>query len=108
MDPLITTNPKIMHGTLCFAGTRVAVQTFFDHLKAGYTIEGFLEQFPTVGREQVELLLEAGEQPAMSPPQSGADLVSYWQQAGLIGTRPDIADATAHARSIRRSAERRR
>ena len=37
MDPLITTNAKIMHGTPCFAGTRVAVQTFFDHLKAGYT-----------------------------------------------------------------------
>jgi len=47
-----------MHGTPVFAGTRVAVQTFFDHLEAGYTIEGFLEQFPTVRREQVVRLLE--------------------------------------------------
>lgn len=53
MEPIITTNPKVMHGTPCFAGTRVAVQTFFDHLEAGYTIEGFLAQFPTVRREQV-------------------------------------------------------
>lgn len=53
MDPLVTCNPKVMHGTPCFAGTRVAVQTFFDHLNAGYTIDGFLEQFPTVQREQV-------------------------------------------------------
>ena len=46
-----------MHGTPCFAGTRVAVRTFFDHLEAGYTIDEFLEQFPTVGREQVIRLL---------------------------------------------------
>ena len=58
MEPIITRNPNIMHGTPCFAGTRVAVQTFFDHLQAGYTIEGFLEQFPTVRREQVVRLLD--------------------------------------------------
>lgn len=58
MEPVVTINPKIMHGTPCFAGTRVAVQTFFDHLEAGYTIDGFLEQFPTVRREQVLGLLE--------------------------------------------------
>jgi uncharacterized protein (DUF433 family) len=57
VDPVITSNPKVMHGTPCFAGTRVAVQTFFDHLEAGYTIDGFLEQFPTVHREQVARLL---------------------------------------------------
>jgi uncharacterized protein (DUF433 family) len=59
MEPIITTNPKVMHGAPCFAGTRVLVQTFFDHLEAGYTIDGFLEQFPTVSREQVVRLLEA-------------------------------------------------
>ena len=58
MEPIVTSNPKIMHGTPCFAGTRVAVQTFFDHLEAGYTIDGFLEQFPTVRREQVVGFLE--------------------------------------------------
>jgi uncharacterized protein (DUF433 family) len=57
MDALITRNPNVMHGTPCFAGTRVTVQTFFDHLEAGYTIEGFLEQFPTVRHEQVVRLL---------------------------------------------------
>ena len=46
-----------MHGAPCFAGTRVTVQTFFDHLEAGYTVEGFLEQFPTVSHEQVSALL---------------------------------------------------
>jgi uncharacterized protein (DUF433 family) len=58
MHAVVTTNPKIMHGTPCFAGTRVAVQSLFDHLEADYTIDGFLEQFPTVRREQVIELLD--------------------------------------------------
>jgi uncharacterized protein (DUF433 family) len=59
MKTTIISNPQIMHGEPCFAGTRVAARTFFDHLEAGYTINGFLEQFPTVRREQVfELLAE--------------------------------------------------
>ena len=57
MEPVVTINPKVMHGTPCFAGTRVAVQTLFDHLEAGYTIDGFLEEFPAVRREQVLRLL---------------------------------------------------
>jgi hypothetical protein len=38
----------------------------------------------------------------------GAELVNYWQSEGLIGTRPDIVDARAHARSLRQSAEQRK
>jgi uncharacterized protein (DUF433 family) len=57
MEPIITRNPKVMHGAACFAGTRVTVQTFFDHLEAGYTVAGFLDQFPTVRRDQVIALL---------------------------------------------------
>ena len=40
-------------------------------------------------------------------PRSGAELVEYWQNQGLIGSRPDIADSQAHARQIRERAERR-
>jgi uncharacterized protein (DUF433 family) len=70
VEPIITSSPKIMHGTPCFAGTRVAVQTFFDHLEDGYSIDGFLEQFPTVRREQVMRLLREREEtePSMAGP----------------------------------------
>jgi uncharacterized protein (DUF433 family) len=64
MNPIITRNPKIMHGAPCFAGTRVTVQTFFDHLEAGYTIDGFLEQFPTVRRETLREDVERVAVPA--------------------------------------------
>ena len=57
MRPIVTCNPKVMHGVPCFDGTRVGVQTLFDHLEAGYSIEEFLEEFPTVRREQVIGLL---------------------------------------------------
>jgi hypothetical protein len=40
-------------------------------------------------------------------PQTGAELVQYWQDEGLTGTRPDIADSQAHARQIRQRTERR-
>jgi uncharacterized protein (DUF433 family) len=58
MDSVIARNSKIMHGEPCFAGTRVTIQTLFDHLEAGYTVDGFLAQFPTVTRDQVHRLLE--------------------------------------------------
>jgi uncharacterized protein (DUF433 family) len=57
MINVVSINPKIMHGTPCFAGTRVPVQSLFDHLKYGYTVDGFLEEFPSVKREQANALL---------------------------------------------------
>lgn len=58
MESVITRNPKVMHGVACFAGTRVPAKSLFDHLEAGYSVEYFLAQFPSVGREQVLALLE--------------------------------------------------
>ncbi|AKV69852.1 hypothetical protein VL20_4975 [Microcystis panniformis FACHB-1757] len=52
-----------MGGTPVFTGTRVPVQTLLDYLKAGESIDDFLDGFPTVTREQVIALLEeAGKQ----------------------------------------------
>jgi uncharacterized protein (DUF433 family) len=62
-SPVISASPEIMGGTLVFAGTRVPVQTLLDYLKAGESIDDFLDGFPTVTREQVIALLEeAGKQ----------------------------------------------
>jgi uncharacterized protein (DUF433 family) len=62
MSNVVTTNPNVMHGTPCFAGTRVPVKSLFDHLEGGYTVEYFLEQFPSVQREQVMAVLETSQQ----------------------------------------------
>jgi len=59
---IISASPDIMGGTPVFAGTRVPVQTFFEYINAGETIDSFLEGFPTVRREQVLALLDEAEQ----------------------------------------------
>jgi uncharacterized protein (DUF433 family) len=56
--PIISVSPDVLGGTPVFAGTRVPVQTFVEYIKAGESIESFLEGFPTVKREQVLAFLD--------------------------------------------------
>jgi uncharacterized protein (DUF433 family) len=58
---LITINPEIHSGAPVFAGTRVPIKTLFDHLEAGDTLEVFLDDFPSVTREQAVALLEEAQ-----------------------------------------------
>jgi len=59
MKPLlVTSSADVMGGTPVFAGTRVPVQTLFEYLEAGDSIEDFLEGFPSVSRKQVIAFLE--------------------------------------------------
>lgn len=60
-----------------------------------------------VSLSEYVLQLLAMRGPQQSNGQTGADLVAYWQKETLIGTRPDIADSTSHARTLRQKAETR-
>ncbi|MGK7903186.1 MAG: hypothetical protein AB4352_17615 [Hormoscilla sp.] len=42
-----------------------------------------------------------------NPPKTGAELVAYWERAGVINSRPDIDDSAEYARNLRRKAETR-
>ena len=55
---LIEVNPNKMSGTPVFRDTRVPIQNLFDCIEEGETIDQFLDQFPTVTREQVNGILE--------------------------------------------------
>jgi uncharacterized protein (DUF433 family) len=55
---LITIDNEIQGGQTVFKGTRVPVETLFDHLEAGISLNTFLEDFPTVTKEQAIALLE--------------------------------------------------
>ncbi len=55
-------DPDIMHGEVVFVGTRVPVRSLFDHLEQGFTIDGFLYDFPSVKREQCLAVLEESKQ----------------------------------------------
>lgn len=55
---LVVKDPEIMSGTPVFRGTRVPVQTLWDHLEGGDTLDEFLDGFPTVSRELAIAVLE--------------------------------------------------
>ncbi len=57
----VSVDPGRLGGEPVFRGTRVPVKSLFDHLKAGDTIEVFLDDFPGVTRKQVEGVLELSE-----------------------------------------------
>jgi uncharacterized protein (DUF433 family) len=70
MTPMdvIKVDPEIMHGTPCFAGTRVPIRTLFDCLEHNYSIDEFLDDFPSVTREQVHALLELASDKLLAAP----------------------------------------
>jgi uncharacterized protein (DUF433 family) len=66
MKRVIHSDANILGGTHGFVGTRVPVESLFDYLKRSRTIDYFLEQFPSVQREQVESLLDEGNVTALT------------------------------------------
>ena len=58
LKDLITIDNEIMGGQTVFKGTRVPVESLFDHLEAGISLDAFLEDFPTVTKEQAIAILE--------------------------------------------------
>jgi uncharacterized protein (DUF433 family) len=66
-SPVMYISPEIMSGTPVFAGTRVPIQTLLDYLKAGESIDDFLDGFPSVSREQVITLLDEIEKQVHKP-----------------------------------------
>lgn len=57
LKQLITIDKDVLGGQTVFKGTRVPVESLFDHLEAGVSLDGFLEDFPTVSKEQAVALL---------------------------------------------------
>ena len=55
---LVHSDPAILSGTPVFVGTRVPVHSLFDYLEGGDTLDEFLRQFPSVGRDQAIATLE--------------------------------------------------
>jgi uncharacterized protein (DUF433 family) len=58
LSQVVHRNPDILDGTPVFVGTRVPVQSLFDHLEGSDTLDEFLHQFPSVKREQAIAALD--------------------------------------------------
>lgn len=61
-ESVIVKSPQVMGGTPVFAGTRVPFQTLIEYLEAGQGIDQFLDDFPTVSRQQVQAALEQAKE----------------------------------------------
>ena len=55
---IINVDAEILSGQPVFTGTRVPLETLFDHLESGISLDEFLDDFPTVSKEQAIALLE--------------------------------------------------
>lgn len=58
LGKIVHSDPDILGGTPVFVGTRVPIQSLFDYLEGGETLDEFLRQFPSVKREQAIAALE--------------------------------------------------
>lgn len=66
-EQVITQAPEIHGGLPVFTGTRVPVKSLIDHLKAGESLDYFLEGFPSVSREQAIAFLEIALRAIVNP-----------------------------------------
>jgi len=57
-DPVIHSDPEILGGTPVFVGTRVPAQTLFDYLEGGDSLSTFLNDFPSVTKDQAVAAIE--------------------------------------------------
>ncbi|WP_316766772.1 DUF433 domain-containing protein [Pedobacter frigiditerrae] len=58
LKDILSVDTEILGGQPVFSGTRVPIETLFDHIEKGITIDEFLEDFPGVSKKQVLALLE--------------------------------------------------
>jgi len=59
---VVSIDPERMSGAPCFTGTRVPIGHLFEYLENGETLDGFLDQFPTVTRKQARAALELSKE----------------------------------------------
>ena len=64
---LITVDPETLGGTPVFKGTRVPVKTLFEYLENDYSLEEFLDCFPSVTRQMARAVLERSETALLAP-----------------------------------------
>ena len=58
LESVLKIDPQIMHGKICFAGTRVPLTIFLDNLKDGMGVDEFLINYPSIQKEQALAVLE--------------------------------------------------
>lgn len=101
IEELIDRDPGKMSGTPVFSGTCVPITHLFDHLEGGESLEAFLEQFPTVSRDQAIAVMSASKDSLLSIPTNTQARLEWMRRAmtdelflaDLNATMEDFKDA---------------
>lgn len=67
---VVHSDPEILSGIPVFVGSRVPFQNLMDYLEAGHTLDEFLEDFPSVGRDQALAALEEAKEAVLTSARS--------------------------------------
>ena len=51
LESVLSIDPEVMHGDLCFVGTRVPLTVLLDNLDEGMGVDEFVEEYPSVSKE---------------------------------------------------------
>ena len=70
MPPVIQSDPDVLGGIPVFTGTRVPLRTLIDYIEAGQPLADFLDDFPSVSREQAVAALEQAMQALLADARS--------------------------------------
>jgi uncharacterized protein (DUF433 family) len=57
LEEVLSIDPEVMHGKLCFRGTRVPLIVLLDNLEEGMGLDEFVEEYPSVTREQAKAVI---------------------------------------------------
>ncbi len=108
--PVVHSDPDVMGGTPVFVGTRVPFQTLLDYLEAGDPLSEFLEDFPTVSREQAVAALEQAKDAllARAPGSNGPGNGLVSESSRADRGAGDRADPVCAARPAPADGDRRR
>ena len=90
-EPVIHSDPEIMGGTPVFVGTRVPLATLLDYLEADQPLSEFLEDFPTVTREQAVLALEQAKDQAAAYVAEHVDVIVAFEDASIAAAQAATA-----------------
>ena len=99
IEELIERNPEKMSGTPVFSGTRVPIKHLFDYLEVGDGLETFLDQFPSVSRDQALAVLSASRESLLNTPTSAEARLEVMREAA--GDELFLADLNATVEDFR-------
>jgi len=64
LESVLKIDPEVMHGEICFTGTRVPLTVLLDNLQSGMALDEFIEEYPSVSRHQALTVIAWQQQQA--------------------------------------------